>query len=99
MATEAPPRPSITLADTAGITITYGVDTDRGRIHWRCESEDCPSRMNEPGRPFEPFVGTIEFEDVSYGMMLLGAVAVAHAVHLDSANLAALTHAEVIDGD
>ena len=76
------------------ITISYA--DDDGTIYWRCESEDCPSRIAEEGREPAPFVGTIVYTDRTYAYTLLGAVAVAHATLLDQAPLGEMRVEEVV---
>lgn len=68
-----------------------------GALFWRCESETCPSRVNEEGREPVPFVGRIEYTDREDGLRLLGTVAVAHATMLDAAPLAAMAMTTVED--
>ena len=99
MASEVMDRSRPRVENPAGIVITYADDAENGRIYWRCESEDCPSRITEPGRDRVPFVGTIDYTDRTHGMTLLGSVAVAHAMMLDAAPLAAMHVGEVVADD
>ena len=80
----------------AGITITWADDTEQQRIYWRCEADDCPSRVQEPGRERVPFVGYIDYTDRTHGLTMLGSVAVAHATMLDQAPLAAMAVGTVV---
>lgn len=77
------------------VTVTWAVDDERAHILWRCEAEDCPSRVTEPGRSSEPFVGRIEFTDREDALRLLATVAVAHATLVDQAPLGVLAVAAI----
>ncbi len=90
---------SETRVPNAAVTITYAIDEDRSYILWRCESTDCPSRVTEPGREPEPFVGRIEYVDRDDAMRLVGTIAVAHATLIDQAPLGVLSVAAVEEGE
>jgi hypothetical protein len=89
------PPPTPVPITHAPITISYADDGDV--LYWRCEAEDCPSRIAEAGMEPAPFVGTITYTDPTHGHVLLGAVAVAHATLLDQAPLGELRETEIVE--